>query len=82
METENNTFVPHIDQYNKENEMLSPICRVTSRSSPYVLPIRFLSYTAPYDINVRDNPNERERNNSKFHIFVSCDEPSISVFVG
>ena len=37
----------------------------------YGLPIRFATYTSPFDINMHDSSNEKERTQMKDHIFVS-----------
>lgn len=75
-ETGENTVIPHIDAFDKDNDLYLLPLLFPCRSSPYILPIRFSAYSAPYDINIRDSTNEKERSYSKFYIFVSSNEQS------
>lgn len=75
-ETGENTVIPHIDAFDKDNDLYLLLLLFPCRSSPYILPIRFSAYSAPYDINIRDSTNEKERSYSKFYIFVSSNEQS------
>ena len=44
---------------------------MSCRHGLYGLPIRFTTYTSPFDINMHDSSNEKERTQMKDHIFVS-----------
>lgn len=44
---------------------------MSCRQGLYGLPIRFTTYTSPFDINMHDSSNEKERTQMKDHIFVS-----------
>ena len=90
--TENNGIIPHYDLFDRNNDPYVVwfsliLVSFTSRNSAFMTPIRFTSYTAPYDINMRDVSSERgifrflqlslEKRQSKPYHFINSDAPSI-----
>ncbi|KAK8796453.1 hypothetical protein WA588_000588, partial [Blastocystis sp. NMH] len=64
-ETVDEGILPHFDVFSS----------ALDSESAFMVPIRFTPYNAPYDINMRDTSNEREKTNSKPYLFVSSDAP-------